>query len=50
MATEKFTLSIDRESDGRWIAEVDEVPGAMAYGETISEAVGKALEIAGLLG
>ena len=30
---------IEREDDGRWIAEVPEVPGAMAYGGSRDEAI-----------
>jgi predicted RNase H-like HicB family nuclease len=30
----KFNIEIERESDGRWIAEVMELPGVMAYGDT----------------
>ena len=35
----KFTLEIDREEDGRFIAEVLEIPGALAYGATESQAI-----------
>ena len=34
-----FTIEIDREDDGRWIAEVADLPGAMAYGGTRQEAI-----------
>ncbi len=34
----KFRVEIDRESDGRWIAEVLDLPGALAYGRTADEA------------
>ena len=27
-------VEFDREADGRWIAEVPELPGVMAYGST----------------
>ncbi len=30
---------IDREDDGRWIAEVPDLPGVMTYGQTWEEAV-----------
>ena len=33
-----FTVEIEREEDGRWIAEVLELPGALAYGHTVEEA------------
>jgi predicted RNase H-like HicB family nuclease len=34
-------LEIERESDGRWIAEVPDLPGVMAYGDSRSDAVAK---------
>jgi len=34
----RFQFEIEREDDGRWIAEIPEVPGAMAYGDTEQEA------------
>ncbi len=34
-----FTIQLERESDGRWIAEVSELPGVLAYGSTQHEAV-----------
>ena len=33
-----FTVEIEREEDGRWLAEVPELPGALAYGGTAEEA------------
>ena len=42
----RFNIEIERETDGRWIAEVPEVPGALAYGKTEREAVAKAYAIA----
>ena len=36
-----FTVEIEREDDGRWIAEVSELPGALAYGGTKGEAVAR---------
>ena len=30
----KFLIELEQEEDGRWIAEVSELPGAMAYGQT----------------
>jgi predicted RNase H-like HicB family nuclease len=32
-------VELDREDDGRWIAEVAELPGVMAYGATRAEAI-----------
>ena len=34
-----FSVEIDREDDGRWIAEVPDLPGVMTYGQTREEAV-----------
>ena len=34
-----FTVQFDREADGRWLAEVEELPGVMAYGSTHEDAV-----------
>jgi len=38
----RFKVVIDREDDGRWIADIPAIPGAMAYGRTIEEALEKA--------
>ena len=35
----KLTIELDREEDGRWIAETLELPGVMCYGQTRDEAV-----------
>ncbi len=35
----KFTLEIEREEDGRWIAEIPELPGVMKYGGTREEVI-----------
>ena len=37
----KFTVEFEQESDGRWIAEVPEIPGAMVYGVTKEDASSK---------
>ncbi|MEW6234018.1 MAG: type II toxin-antitoxin system HicB family antitoxin [Candidatus Omnitrophota bacterium] len=34
-------IDIEREDDGRWIAEAPDLPGVMAYGLTRSEAIVK---------
>lgn len=34
-------VEVEREDDGRWIAEVPALPGAMAYGASKDEAVAK---------
>jgi predicted RNase H-like HicB family nuclease len=36
-----YTLEFDREDDGRWIAEVLELPGVLAYGSSWAEAKSK---------
>ena len=41
-----LTVEIEQESDGRWIAEVLELPGVMAYGGSEEEAVAKAKALA----
>ena len=34
-----FTIEVEQEADGRWLAEVMELPGAMAYGTTREDAI-----------
>ena len=34
-------IEIEQESDGRWIAEIPDLPGVMAYGDSRAEAVAK---------
>lgn len=41
-----FTVEFDREEDGRWIAEVKELPGVMAYGKTKQAALRKVYVVA----
>ena len=42
----KLTVQLELETDGRWIAEVMEIPGALAYGETSTRALAKAKALA----
>lgn len=42
----RFTVEIEQEADGRWIAEVPELPGAMVYGSSPDEATAKAKALA----
>jgi predicted RNase H-like HicB family nuclease len=42
----KFTVEFEREDDGRWLAEVVELPGVLAYGTTSDEAIAKAQALA----
>ncbi len=41
----RFIIETEQEGE-RWIAEIAQVPGAMAYGKTKDEAVNKAYAIA----
>ena len=41
-----FTVEYEREADGRWLAEVIELPGVPAYGGTENEAIAKAQALA----
>jgi len=34
----KYTIETEQETDGRWIAEVIEIPGVLAYGDTLEQA------------
>jgi predicted RNase H-like HicB family nuclease len=36
--SQSFRISFEREADGRWIAEVPDLPGVMAYGDTRADA------------
>lgn len=38
----KLTIETEQEEDGRWLAEVTDLPGVMAYGQTREEAVARA--------
>ncbi len=38
----KYAIEHEREEDGRWLAEVPELPGVLAYGTTADEAMAKA--------
>jgi predicted RNase H-like HicB family nuclease len=42
----RFIVETELETDGRWIAEIPQVPGALAYGATKEEALNKAYAIA----
>ncbi len=41
-----FTIETEQEVDGRWIAEVMEIPGAMVYSSTTDGAAAKAQALA----
>ena len=38
----KLIVEIEREDDGRWLAEIGELPGVLAYGVSEAEATAKA--------
>lgn len=39
-------IEVDREDDGRWIAEIPELPGVMVYGSTRDAAISNAKALA----
>ncbi|MBN1322336.1 MAG: type II toxin-antitoxin system HicB family antitoxin [Thermoleophilia bacterium] len=41
-----LSIELERETDGRWIAEVIELPGVLAYGTTRDEAIARAQALA----
>lgn len=41
-----FRIEVEQEEDGRWMAEVLELPGAMTYGSTRDQAVARAKALA----
>ncbi len=45
-STMTFAVETEQETDGRWIAEIPQIPGAMAYGATRKEAVARAEALA----
>jgi predicted RNase H-like HicB family nuclease len=36
-----FTVEVEQETDGRWIAEIPQIAGAMSYGASRDEAVAR---------
>ncbi len=42
----RFSIQLAREQDGRWIAEVPELPGVLVYGATPDSATAKAKALA----
>ena len=41
MDTPRLAVELDCEDDGRWIAEVTDLPGVLAYGQTREEALAR---------
>ena len=39
-------IEIEPEEDGRWLAEIPDLPGVMVYGQTQAEAVAKVKALA----
>lgn len=37
----QFTIEYEQEEDGRWLAEVLELPGVLAYGQTAQQAIAR---------
>jgi predicted RNase H-like HicB family nuclease len=42
----KLTIELDREENGRWIAQVIELPGVISYGQTREAAISNAERLA----
>ena len=43
---DRMKIKIEREEDGRWIAEIPDLPGVMVYGTTRDQAISKAEALA----
>ena len=41
----RFSIQLARETDGRWIAEVPELPGTLVYGTTTDDAERQGLHL-----
>ena len=41
-----FNIETERENDGRWIAEIADIPGVLAYGRTENQAKANAYAVA----
>jgi predicted RNase H-like HicB family nuclease len=42
----RFKIETERETDGRWIAEISDMPGVLAHGKTEAEAKAKVYALA----
>ncbi|HWD09349.1 MAG TPA: type II toxin-antitoxin system HicB family antitoxin [Actinomycetota bacterium] len=42
----RFTVELEREADGRWIAEVPELPGVLVYGADPDEVTARVKALA----
>ena len=41
-----FTIELEQEADGRWIAEVSDLSGVLSYGQTRNEAIARVQALA----
>jgi predicted RNase H-like HicB family nuclease len=41
-----YTIESEQETDGRWLAEVREMPGVLTYGQSEQDAIAKAEALA----
>ena len=41
-----YQIELEREDDGRWIAEVPELPGVMTYGQSRDDAIARVQALA----
>ena len=46
MGEQPLRVELEQEEDGRWLAEVVDLPGVLAYGENRAEALAKAETLA----
>lgn len=42
-----LTIETEQETDGRWLSEVPDLPGILAYGATRAEAIASVQALAG---
>ncbi|MBM3328145.1 MAG: type II toxin-antitoxin system HicB family antitoxin [Calditrichaeota bacterium] len=42
----QYTIETEQETDGRWIAEISELPGVMKYGKSRLDAIAQAQALA----
>ena len=42
----QFAIELEREEDGRWIAEVRDLPGVLVYGKDRDEAIARVQALA----
>ena len=42
----RFTIEVEQEEDGRWLTEIPELHGVLAYGQTREEAIARVQALA----